>query len=59
MKQILKSALLPCLLIIGGCAIDPWVQPYERANLADEVMKRGIVAQISPRHAARLLKKGL
>jgi hypothetical protein len=28
-------------------------------EVADEVMKRGIVEQISPRHAARLLKKGL
>lgn len=27
-------------------------------EIADEVVKRGIVAQISPRHAARLLKKG-
>ena len=25
---------------------------------ADEIMQRGIVAQISPRHAARLLKRG-
>jgi transposase len=27
-------------------------------EIADEMMKRGIVAHISPRHAARLLKKG-
>ena len=27
-------------------------------EIADEVMRRGIVKQISPRHAARLLKKG-
>ncbi len=27
-------------------------------EIADEVMRRGIVQQISPRHAARLLKKG-
>jgi transposase len=27
-------------------------------EIADEVMARGIVAQISPRHASRLLKKG-
>ena len=38
MNRLLKSTLLPCLLIIGGCAIDPWVQPYERANLADPIM---------------------
>ncbi len=28
-------------------------------DIADEVMARGIVEQISPRHAARLLKKGI
>ena len=35
------------------------VTHWTNRELADEVMKRGIVAQISPRHAARLLKKGL
>lgn len=41
-------------------------QPKERPisqwtgrEIADEVMARGIVKQISPRHAARLLKKGI
>ncbi len=40
-------------------------QPKERPishwtgrEIAEEVMRRGIVAHISPRHAARLLKKG-
>ena len=40
-------------------------QPKERPishwtgrEIADEVMARGIIEQISPRHAARLLKKG-
>jgi len=28
-------------------------------EIADEMVKRGIVASISPRHAARLLKKGV
>ena len=35
------------------------VSHWTNREVADEVMKRGIVAQISPRHAARLLKKGL
>ena len=35
------------------------VTHWTNRELADEVMKRGIVTQISPRHAARLLKKGL
>jgi putative transposase len=41
-------------------------QPKERPisqwtgrEIADEVMARGILKQISPRHAARLLKKGI
>jgi putative transposase len=49
-----------CQLMALACE-----QPKERPishwtgrELADEVMRRGIVAQISPRHAARLLKRG-
>lgn len=30
--------VLMSLLMLSGCAIEPWVQPYERANLADPVM---------------------
>ena len=35
------------------------ISHWSSREIADEVMKRGIVEQISPRHAARLLKKGL
>jgi len=49
-----------CQIVALACA-----QPKERPishwtgrEIADEVMARGIVEQISPRHAARLLKKG-
>src|SRR5436309_1831936 len=49
-----------CEMIALACE-----QPKERpishwtgGEIADEVMARGIIAQISPRHAARLLKKG-
>jgi putative transposase len=34
------------------------ISQWTGREIADEVMKRGIVAQISPRHAARLLKRG-
>lgn len=34
------------------------ISHWTNREVADEVIKRGIVAQISPRHAARLLKKG-
>jgi putative transposase len=49
-----------CQMIAMACE-----QPKERPishwtgrEIADEVMARGIIEQISPRHAARLLKKG-
>ena len=38
MKRILTLALLAGALIQAGCAIEPWVKPYERANLADPIM---------------------
>ena len=50
-----------CRMIALACE-----QPKERPishwtgrEIADEVMARGIVEQISPRHASRLLKKGI
>jgi transposase len=49
-----------CRMVALACE-----QPKERPishwtgrEIAEEVMRRGIVAHISPRHAARLLKKG-
>jgi putative transposase len=55
------SAEQICQLIAMACE-----QPKERPisqwtgrEIADEVMRRGIIQQISPRHAARLLKKGI
>jgi putative transposase len=35
------------------------ISQWTGREIADEVVKRGIVAHISPRHAARLLKKGI
>jgi Domain of unknown function (DUF4266) len=38
----LSSALLLCastLSLLAGCAIEPWVKPYERERLADPIMK--------------------
>ena len=35
------------------------ISQWTGREIADELMKRGIVAQISPRHAARLLKGGI
>ena len=38
MKACYYPLLLSCLLLFAGCASDPWVKPYERANLADPIM---------------------
>ncbi len=38
MKQNLAILLIICAVTLGGCAIEPWVKPYERANLADPIM---------------------
>ena len=35
------------------------ISQWTGRELADEIKQRGIVAQISPRHAARLLKRGI
>jgi hypothetical protein len=36
--KCLIGALL-CLVLLGGCAVQPWVKPYEREHLADPIMK--------------------
>jgi putative transposase len=50
-----------CQVIALGCSQpkDRPISQWTGREIADEVMRRGIIQQISPRHAARLLKKGL
>ncbi len=36
--RLLALGLLGAALL-GGCAIEPWVKPYERERLADPIMK--------------------
>lgn len=36
MTRILLLGVLP--LLGSGCSVEPWVQPYERAHLADPIM---------------------
>ena len=38
MKRSFKLMLACGLWLLAGCAVDPWVAPYERANLADPIM---------------------
>ena len=33
------AASLACAGLLGGCALQPWVKPYERERLADPIMK--------------------
>jgi hypothetical protein len=33
------TAIIAGLLMLGGCSIQPWVKPYERAMLADPIMQ--------------------
>lgn len=35
------------------------ISQWSGREIADEIMKRGILSQISPRHATRLLKRGI
>jgi hypothetical protein len=35
------------------------ISQWTGREIADEIKQRNIVAQISPRHASRLLKKGI
>lgn len=54
-EQVCRIVALACEApSASGRPISRWSSP----EIADEVMRRGIVATISPRHAARLVKRG-
>ena len=38
MKSFKCFCLIAGLMLLGGCSATPWVQPYERAQLADPIM---------------------
>ncbi len=38
MKSSLLALLILASAVLSGCATEPWVKPYERANLADPIM---------------------
>ena len=39
MNRMISRLLMLGLLLASGCASEPWVKPYERANLADPIMQ--------------------
>ena len=38
MNMLRYINLLVALLLLSACSTEPWVKPYERANLADPIM---------------------
>ena len=38
MKFKFRATLILASLLRSACATEPWVKPYERANLADPIM---------------------
>ena len=38
-RRALALALAGAMSMLAGCAIEPWVKPYERERLADPIMK--------------------
>jgi hypothetical protein len=38
MKMFKLLAILATVLTVSACGVEPWVKPYERANLADPIM---------------------
>jgi hypothetical protein len=52
LRTLLATALGAGLL--AGCAVQPWVKPYERERLADPIMK-GSADPLSGRHREHVL----
>ncbi len=52
MQRLLSVALWLLVFFLPGCAVQPWVKPYERERLADPVMQfsRGALADKHREH---------
>ncbi|KAA1192397.1 DUF4266 domain-containing protein [Pseudohalioglobus sediminis] len=52
MKRARLLWLPPLLLVTAGCAVEPWVKPYERQHMAEAIMRfdRDPVAGAYTRH---------
>jgi Domain of unknown function (DUF4266) len=37
--RLLVATALAGTALLSGCAVEPWVKPYERERLADPIMK--------------------
>jgi putative transposase len=62
-RPIQITAEQRCQIVALACEAPPEagrpISQWTGREIADEVVKRGILPKISPRHAARLLKKGI
>lgn len=38
-RHLVGAAALAAAVLGSGCAVQPWVKPYERERLADPIMK--------------------
>ncbi len=38
-RRLLLPALLALSAVLQGCAVQPWVKPYERERLSDPIMQ--------------------
>lgn len=38
MRTLFLTCLILSTALLSGCAVEPWVKPYERQNLADPIM---------------------
>lgn len=54
MKPNLSIIGLAALALLGGCATEPWVKPWERERLASPLMQPGLGAQLAERHRAHV-----
>ena len=57
--RCVMAAALASIALLGGCAIEPWVKPYERERLADPIMtlSRGTLADKHIEHV-RVVREG-
>lgn len=62
-RQAQISAAAVCKIVALACEAPATsgrpISQWSAREIADEVISRGIVERISPRHAARLLKRGI
>lgn len=51
-RPLFIACALAAIATLGGCAIQPWVKPYERERLADPIMSfsRGSLADKHNEH---------